>query len=121
VAALLQKARQPFNVNAIAQAGALAALADDDHIAATRALNRQGLAFYQAAFAARGLEFVPSVANFVLVKVGDGNRVFAAMLEQGVIVRAMASYKLPEWIRISIGTPAQNQRCLAALDRALGR
>lgn len=119
LAALLQKARQPFNVNAIAQVGALAALADEEHVAATRTLNREGLAVYAAAFAARGLEFIPSVANFVMVNVGDGNRVFAAMLKQGVIVRSMASYKLPEWIRISIGTADQNTRCLAALDRAL--
>lgn len=119
VAALLQKARQPFNVNAIAQAGALAALDDAEHVAATRQLNREGLAFYEAAFAARGLNFVPSVANFLLVEVGDGNRVFAEMLKQGVIVRAMSSYKLPGWVRISIGTPAQNQRCLAVLDSVL--
>ncbi|MEO0018391.1 MAG: hypothetical protein RLZZ522_1674 [Verrucomicrobiota bacterium] len=119
VAALLQKARQPFNVNAIAQAGALAALEDAEHVAATRAMNREGLAFYEAAFAARGLHYVPSVANFLLVEVGDGNRVFAEMLKHGVIVRAMSSYKLPGWVRISIGTPAQNLRCLAVLDAVL--
>lgn len=120
VAALLQKARQPFNVNAVAQAGAIAALEDDAHMAATKELNRRGLAFYEAAFRTRGLHFVPSVANFLLVEVGDGNRVFAEMLKQGVIVRAMASYKLPGWIRISVGTAAQNERCLEALDRVLG-
>jgi histidinol-phosphate aminotransferase len=119
VAALLQKARQPFNTNAIAQAGALAALGDAEHIANTRQLNREGLAFYEAAFASRGLNYVPSVANFILVEVGDGNRVFAEMLKQGVIVRAMSSYKLPGWVRISMGTAAQNQRCLAALDAVL--
>jgi histidinol-phosphate aminotransferase len=119
LAALLQKARQPFNVNSIAQAGALAALGDAEHVANTRRLNREGLAFYAAAFQARGLNYVPSVANFLLVEVGDGNRVFAEMLKQGVIVRAMSSYKLPGWIRISIGTPAQNQRCLAVLDAVL--
>lgn len=120
VAALLQKARQPFNVNAIAQAGAIAALGDTAHLTATKELNRRGLAFYEAALAARGLRFVPSVANFLLVEVGDGNRVFAEMLRHGVIVRAMASYKLPGWIRISVGTDAQNQRCLEVLDRVLG-
>jgi histidinol-phosphate aminotransferase len=119
VAALLQKARQPFNTNAIAQAGALAALGDAEHIANTRQLNREGLAFYEAAFASRGLNYVPSVANFILVEVGDGNRVFAEMLKQGVIVRAMSSYKLPGWVRISMGTAAQNQRCLAVLDAVL--
>ena len=119
VAALLQKARQPFNVNAIGQAGALAALADTEHIERTRAVNREGLAFYQTALQARGIHFVPSVANFLLIEVGDGDRVFADMLKQGVIVRAMRSYKLPGWVRISMGTPAQNARCLAVLDAVL--
>ncbi len=119
VANLLQKARQPFNVNSIAQAGALAALADADHIAKTRAVNRIGMAFYEKEFAARGLEFVPSFANFLLVKVGDGDRIFREMLKQGVIIRAMSSYKLSDWVRISIGTEAQNRRCLEVLDSVL--
>jgi histidinol-phosphate aminotransferase len=119
VADLLQKARQPFNVNAVAQAGALAALADEEHIARTREVNRQGLTFYETAFAARGLNYVPSVANFVLVQVGDGDAVFRDMLQQGVIVRAMRGYKLPDWVRISIGTPEQNRRCLEVLDSVL--
>ncbi len=119
IADLLQKARQPFNTNAIAQAGALAALDDHDHIEKTRAVNREGLAFYEKAFAQRGLEYVPSVANFILVNVGDGTRVFAGMLRQGVIVRAMAGYKLPGWVRISIGTAAENERTLATLDSVL--
>ncbi len=116
---ILQKARQPFNTNAIAQAGALAALGDAGHVARTRAVNAEGLAFYEEAFRRRGLEFVPSVANFVLVKVGDGDVVFRDMLKQGVIVRAMRGYKLPEWVRISIGTPEQNRRCLEVLDAVL--
>lgn len=119
VAAILQKARQPFNVNAIAQAGALAALTDDTHVEQTRAINKEGLEFYEKAFTERGLEFVPSVANFVLVNVLDGDRVFKDMLKQGVIVRAMRGYKLPGWVRISIGTPEQNRRCLEVLDSVL--
>jgi histidinol-phosphate aminotransferase len=119
VATLLQKARQPFNVNAIAQAGALAALADTSHIEKTRSVNRAGMAFYEAALAERGLEYVPSYANFLLIKTGEGDRVFRDMLKQGVIVRAMSSYKLPDWVRISIGTEAQNQRCLEVLDSVL--
>ena len=119
IAALLQKARQPFNVNAIAQAGALAALADVEHIEKTLAVNRSGMEFYEKELAARGLEFVPSYANFLLVKTGEGDRVFRDMLKQGVIVRAMSSYKLPDWVRISIGTAAQNQRCLEVLDSVL--
>jgi histidinol-phosphate aminotransferase len=119
LAGLLQKARQPFNVNAIAQAGALAALTDKEHVRNTLLGNREGMAFYENALRARGLEFVPSHANFLLVKTGGGDRVFRDMLQQGVIVRAMSSYKLPEWIRLSIGTPAQNHRCLEVLDAVL--
>lgn len=119
LAQILQKARQPFNVNAIAQAGALAALADSEHIRATRQNNREGMDFYELALRARGITFVPSHANFLLVKTGAGDRVFREMLGHGVIVRAMSSYKLPEWIRISIGTAAQNHRCLDVLDAVL--
>lgn len=119
LAGLLQKARQPFNVNSIAQSGAIAALADAEHIENTRKINRTGLAFYEKAFTERNLEFVPSYANFILVKTGEGDRVFKEMLKQGVIVRAMSGYKLPEWIRISIGTESQNERCLEVLDSVL--
>lgn len=120
VAAILQKARQPFNVNAIAQAGALAAISDTDHIRNTRTMNRDGLAFYQENLGRLGIEYVPSHANFILVKTGDGDRVFRDMLRQGVIIRAMSSYKLPDWVRISIGTAAENQRCLEVLESVLG-
>lgn len=119
LAAVLQKARQPFNANSIAQAGAIAALADDCHILETRRINSAGLALYEKAFSERGLEYIPSHANFILVKTGAGDEVFRLMLKQGVIVRAMSGYKLPEWVRISIGTPAQNERCLAVLDSVL--
>jgi len=119
LANLLQKARQPFNVNAIAQAGALAALSDQQHIDHTLKVNREGMAFYLKALEDRGLEFVPSHANFLLIKTGEGDRVFRDMLKQGVIVRAMSSYKLPEWIRISIGTRQQNERCMEVLDSVL--
>ena len=77
------------------------------------------LLFLQKAFEERGLRYVPSVANFVLVEVGDGDAVFSAMLSRGVIVRAMRGYKLPGWVRISIGTPSQNKRCLEVLDEVL--
>ena len=116
IADLLQKARQPFNTNAMAQAAALAALDDADHIEKTKAVNREGLAFYEAAFKERGMRYVPSFANFILVEVGEGDRVFKDMLKQGVIVRAMSGYKLPSWVRISIGTAHENQRALEVLD-----
>jgi histidinol-phosphate aminotransferase len=117
----LEKVRQPFNVNAIAQAGALAALDDIAHAEKTRRINSRGLKFYGRAFRKLGLPFIPSSANFVLVRVGDGQRVFKEMQGLGVIVRSMVGYQLPEWVRISIGTPKENQRCLEALKTALAK
>src|SRR5438067_677252 len=105
----LEKVRQPFNVNAIAQAGALAALDDAAHPEKTRRITARGLKLYSRAFRKLGLQFVPSSANFILVRVGEGQRVFEELQKRGVIVRPMGSYDLPEWIRISIGTPKQNQ------------
>ncbi|MBU6182430.1 MAG: histidinol-phosphate transaminase [Verrucomicrobia bacterium] len=115
IAGVLQKTRQPFNANGIAQAGALAGLSDEAHMRRTRELTHEGREYLQREFAAMGLEFVPSFANFVLVRVGDGDAVFQALLKRGVIVRAMRSYKLPEWIRVSVGTMEQNQRFISEL------
>ena len=117
--AALEKIRQPFNINSLIQAGALAALDDEEHIDGTRRNNAEGLKLYEDAFRELKLTFVPSSANFILVRVGDGQKVFAELQKLGVIVRPMAGYQLPEWIRISIGSPAGNQRCLAALRQAL--
>jgi histidinol-phosphate aminotransferase len=116
---LLQKTRQPFNVNSIAQIGALAGLQDDEHQAKTREVTRQGREFVEGEFRKRDLEYVPSVANFVLVKVGKGQEVFRRLLQRGMIVRAMDEYKLPEWIRVSVGTPEQNRRFFEDLDQVL--
>lgn len=118
--AALEKIRQPFNINSLAQAGAMAALDDAEHIRRTRLNNGAGLRFYENAFRRMELQFVPSVTNFILVRVGDGQRVFAEMQKRGVIVRPMAIYQLPEWVRISIGTPEENTRCVAALQAVLG-
>jgi histidinol-phosphate aminotransferase len=117
--AALEKIRQPFNINLLAQTAALAALDDVEHIRKTRANNFAGLKFFEQAFRNLKLEYVPAHANFILVRVGDGQRVFEALQQQGVIVRPMGGYQLPEWIRISIGTPPENERCLAALKTAL--
>lgn len=116
----LEKVRQPFNINAIAQAGAIAALGDAAHQQRTRDNNRTGIEYYQSAFTAMGLRFVPSHANFVLVKTGRGAEVFAALQRRGIITRPMAGYGLPDWLRISVGTPAENARCLVALREVLG-
>ena len=119
--AALEKVRQPFNVNALAQAAAFAALDDAEHLARTRHTNAQGLEYFVLAFRQMGLEFVPSHANFILVKTGDGQRVFNELQKLGVITRPMAGYQLPEWLRISVGTAAENTRCLAALRTVLGK
>jgi len=119
VANILNKARQPFNANAVAQAAALAAINDQEHIDATVSNNNEGLSLFHQAFEDRGLEYIESVANFVLVKVGNGDQLFKDMLAKGVIVRTMSGYKLPEWIRVSVGTPAENARFLEVLDELL--
>lgn len=117
--AALERIRQPFNINAMAQAAALAALDDTAHVERTRRITTRGLRFFARAFKKLGLEFIPSSANFVLVRVGEGQRVFDEMQKLGVIARPMAGYQLPEWIRISIGRPKENQRCLDALQSVL--
>jgi histidinol-phosphate aminotransferase len=113
--AALEKVRQPFNLNALAQAGALAALDDERHMLRTRRNNARGLRLYARTFRAWKLEFVKSAANFILVRVGDGARVFADLQKLGIITRPMASYQMPEWLRISVGTPKQNERCIESL------
>ncbi len=115
----LEKIRQPFNVNLVAQAAALAALDDEDHLRQTRVNNFSGLEFFANAFRDLPLEYVPSHANFVLVRVGAGQQVFAAMQRLGVITRPMGGYQLPEWLRISVGTPDENKRTLAVLKQSL--
>ena len=117
--AALEKIRQPFNINLLAQTAALAALDDVEHVRKTRRNNFAELEFFERAFRGLKLEFIPSAANFILVRVGDGQKVFEALQKQGVIVRPMGGYQLPEWIRISIGTPQENERCLAALKATL--
>ena len=115
----LEKIRQPFNINLLAQTAALAALDDEEHVSKTRANNFGGLQFFEKAFRELKLEFVPSFANFILLRVDEGKRVFDSMQKQGVIVRPMGGYQLPEWIRISVGTPKENERCLNVLKAAL--
>lgn len=119
--AVLERVRQPFNINALVQAAALAALDDSEHVARTRSNNAAGLAHLEQELVRLGLPIVPSAANFVLVRVGDGQRVFVELQKRGVIVRPMAGYGLPEYIRISVGTPTENQRFLDALRDVLAR
>jgi histidinol-phosphate aminotransferase len=116
---VLQKTRQPFNVNSIAHAGALAALSDDVHLHETKRVVDEGRAYLQEQFAKMRIQFVPGVANFIMVNVGDGPRVFKELLARKIIVRPLKGYKLPEWVRISVGTMEQNRACIAALEEIL--
>lgn len=124
---LLNRLRQPFNVNTLAQAAAIAALGDTAFLERSAALNAEGYRTLTAAFERLGLEYVPSDGNFVLVRVtqdaaddGAGARVNLALLKQAVIVRPVANYGLPQWLRVTIGLPEENAAFVAALERALG-
>ena len=116
---LMNRVRQPFNVNTLAQAAAIAALSDQDFQAQSFQVNRDGKLQLQDAFKKLGLEFVPSFANFVLVRVGDAAAINLALLKRGVIVRPVVSDGLPEWLRVSIGLPHENQRFIDALSEIL--
>lgn len=119
--ALLSRVRQPFNVNAIAQVAAAAALDDQEFAGRCVRENRAGLAQLEHGLATLGFEYVPSVANFILIKVGDGGAVFDRLQRRGVIVRPVKSYGLPEWIRVTVGTAAQNDRFLAELGASVAK
>ena len=116
---VLQKTRQPFNVNALGQIGALAALQDKAHEQETKQVVDDGRAYFEEQFAGLKLEFVPSAANFIMVNVGDGAAIFKKLLAKNIIVRPLKGYNLPEWVRISIGTMKQNKKCIAALKEIL--
>ena len=120
VADLLNRVRQPFNVNSLALAAAAAALDDTAHLERTRVLNQQGMAQLTGAFEARGLTYIPSSGNFVTVDVGrPAGPVYQALLREGVIVRPVGNYGMPQHLRVTIGTEAENQVFLDALDRVL--
>ena len=122
---LLNRLRQPFNVNTIAQAAAIAALGDAAFLERTAELNATGYRRLAEAFDTLGLEYVPSFGNFVLVRVGNddgaGARVNLALLRQGVIVRPVGNYGLPQWLRVTIGLPEENEAFIAALGKALAQ
>jgi histidinol-phosphate aminotransferase len=116
---LMNRVRQPFNVSSVALAAAVAALADEEFVARTADLNRRGMAQITEALAELSLEWIPSAGNFVAFHVGDAAAVNHALLRQGVIVRPIAGYGMPEWLRVSIGLPEENARFIAALRQAL--
>jgi histidinol-phosphate aminotransferase len=116
---VLQKTRQPFNVNGIAQAGALAALKDRAYQRKTKKVVDAGRAYLEEQFRDMKLGFVPGAANFVMVDVRDGAAVFKKLLAHKIIVRPLKGYNLPEWVRVSVGTMEQNKKCIAALKAVL--
>lgn len=120
LADLFNRVRQPFNVNAVAQAAAVAALADGEHVARSVQVNREGLAQWRQGLEALQLSWIPSVANFLSVEVGEhAESVYEALLRAGVIARPIAAYELPGHLRFTIGTASENARALAALAAAL--
>jgi histidinol-phosphate aminotransferase len=116
---LLHRVRQPFNANAMAQTAALAALDDDEHVARTREMVAAGLSYLETALTAMSVPFVGSVVNFMLVEVGNGRAVFEALQKEKVIVRPMDVYGLPDYVRVTVGTPEENERCVQALKKVL--
>jgi histidinol-phosphate aminotransferase len=116
---VMNRVRQPFNVSSLAQVAALAALDDDAHVARTKQCNREGMAYLREHCTRLGLEYVPSWANFLLIRVGNGKRVYEALLRDGVIVRPMTVYGFPEHVRVTIGTAEENARCVDALEHVL--
>ncbi len=122
---LLNRVRQPFNTNVAAQAAAIAALGDEAFLKKSAETNAQGYKELVQAFEEMGLEYVPSYGNFVLVKVGDdddaGARVNLELLKRGIIVRPVKGYKLPKWLRISIGLPEENRAFIKAFKEILGK
>ena len=118
---LMNRVRQPFNVSTVAQAAAIAALGDVEFLRRSYELNRQELARLQSAFARMGFEYVPSHGNFVLVRVGDAGAVYEGLLRAGIIVRPVDNYGLPQWLRVTVGLPAENEAFLEAFARVTGR
>jgi histidinol-phosphate aminotransferase len=121
VAELMNRVRQPFNVNHLAIVAACAALEDRDFIARSRAVNAAGLKQLEAGFERLGLEYIKSYGNFVSVRVRAAARIYDSLLREGVIVRPIAGYGMPEHLRVTVGLPEHNQRLLAALERALAK
>jgi histidinol-phosphate aminotransferase len=121
VADMLNRVRQPFNVNSIAQAAAVASLADEDFVARSYAANQAGMAQITQGLTQLGLEYIPSYANFVSFKVKDAAEVNQKLLQNGVIVRPIANYEMPEYLRVSIGLFSENARFLAVLKEILSK
>jgi histidinol-phosphate aminotransferase len=122
VADLLNRVRHPFNVNSLGLVAAQTALMDDDYIEKSRELNNLGLKILATGFEALNLNYIPSVGNFVAVDVGGkANDIYQGLLKEGVIVRPIGAYKMPNHLRISVGLENENKMCLAALKKVINR
>ena len=119
IADMMNRVRQPFNVNSVAQAAAVASLADDDFVERSYALNQAGMAQLKQGFNQLGLSYIPSFANFISVKVGDAATINQKLLQNGVIVRPVANYEMPEYLRVSIGLFSENAKFLDVLAKIL--
>jgi histidinol-phosphate aminotransferase len=116
----VERVREPFNVNALAQVAAAAALSDQAHVARTRTLNREGLRMFSEACERLGLRYVPSQANFLLIEVGEQcAQVQQRLLQRGILVRTGEVFGMPTYLRVNTGTPEQNARFVEALADAL--
>jgi histidinol-phosphate aminotransferase len=120
VADMMNRVRQPFNVNSVAQAAAVAALRDETFVRQTQELNQRGMKQITDGLSKLGLEFIPSRANFVSFKIAGAARIYRRLLELGVIVRPIASYDMPDYLRVSIGLETENEKFLSALQQILG-
>jgi len=116
---MLNRVRQPFNVNSVAQSAAVAALQDTDFVEKTCALNLRGMKQIVDGLTGLGLEYIPSFGNFVSFRTADAMRVYRSLLQSGVIVRPIANYDMPDWLRVSIGLETENDKFLSALRQAL--
>lgn len=119
IADMMNRVRQPFNVNSVAQAAAVASLADDDFVERSYALNQAGMAQLKQGFDQLGPSYIPSFANFISVKVGDAATINQKLLQNGVIVRPVANYEMPEYLRVSIGLFSENAKFLDVLAKIL--
>ncbi len=117
---MMNRVRQPFNVNAVAQAAAVAALRDVSFVKQTFELNQRGMIQITEGLTKLGLEYIPSFGNFVAFRIGGATAMYRRLLELGVIVRPIANYDMPDWLRVSIGLESENAKFLTALKQAMG-
>ncbi|HLP97197.1 MAG TPA: histidinol-phosphate transaminase [Sideroxyarcus sp.] len=117
---MVNRVRQPFNVNSVAQAAAVAALRDVSFVKKTFELNQRGMLQITEGLAKLGLEYIPSFGNFVAFRIGNATAMYRRLLELGVIVRPIANYDMPDWLRVSIGLESENAKFLHALKHAIG-